>query len=167
MRGEWMAARRLRELPDGSKRNAAGRGRKRILRVHTAGRRRARVIVHEESDGARNRAGANVVGRDDKLIFPLASGNPGTINSGAIPGIRERIDPGKDVGHLPRCHAPTLFLIEKNDCAAGKSFACGGICSGLSILHSAGGRVGRGIQLAFETPIKKHQIGRASCRVRV
>src|SRR5260370_18141939 len=49
---EFFAARRLRELPDGGVGDAAFRGRRRILRDNTSGRRRARVVIDPVAEAA-------------------------------------------------------------------------------------------------------------------
>src|SRR5229473_4799809 len=60
-RGEFLAARRLRELPDGGVGDAAGGGRRRIPRHGASGRGRTSIVVNPENESARVQMTANVV----------------------------------------------------------------------------------------------------------
>src|SRR5260370_39784828 len=65
-RGEFLAARRLRELPDGGVANFAGGGRRRISRHGASRRGRTGIVVNPKNEIAPLQLVANVVRGDDR-----------------------------------------------------------------------------------------------------
>src|SRR5216684_3465981 len=121
-RGEFFAARRLRELPDGGVRDAAGGWGWRIVRDDATGCGRASVVVDKVGEVALAEVVANVVGSDDGHAVAFADGHSGAIDSCAITGARECIDPGAQVGVILGGQAATLLDIQKNNRVGRKSF---------------------------------------------
>src|SRR4029077_1885659 len=98
---------------------------------------------------------ANVFGGNG--VFAIGGARAGAINSGAESCDADGINPCVDVGLLFREHAPALFLIEEDDCAAGKALAPGrrGGDEGVGLTQML--RVNDGFQLREETPVEQDE----------
>src|SRR5260370_3385923 len=83
-RGEFLAARRLRELPDLGIGDAAFRRWRRILRDNTSGRRRAQVVIDPVDEVAAADVVTDVVGGDDSSPAAFADGHARAIHATAI-----------------------------------------------------------------------------------
>lgn len=108
-RRKFLAARRLRELPNGGVGDTACGCRLRIARDDAAGRRRARVIEDPVSEATLAEIVANVVGGDDGHTVAFVDGHARAIDSCAITGARECIDPGAQVCVI-LCRQTAAFL---------------------------------------------------------
>src|SRR5689334_4683614 len=82
--GELLTARRLRELPDGGVRDAAGGWERRSLRDSASGRRRAGVVVDPVSEVELTDVLADVLGHNDGDSAAFVDGHARTIDASAI-----------------------------------------------------------------------------------
>src|SRR5246127_336080 len=119
--GNILALGRLRELPDLGEVDAAFRRTRRRQRNRASRRERAGVVGRPIRNLSRAGSLANVFGGNG--VFAIGGARAGAINSGAESCDADGINPCVDVGLLFREHAPALFLIEEDDCAAGKALA--------------------------------------------
>ena len=80
---------RADELPDRSVRDAAGGGRRRVLRDNAAGRGGTGIVVDPIAHFARADMIANVVGGDDGVAISFIDDHPGTVDASAEAETRE------------------------------------------------------------------------------
>ncbi len=80
-RGEFLAAGRLRELPDGGVRDAACGWGRRTVRDDAAWRGRASVVINEICEVTLAEVVANVVGGDDGHAVAFVDGHSGAIDA--------------------------------------------------------------------------------------
>ena len=114
-RGEFLAARSLRELPDHGVRHAAYGRSRRTVRDDAARRRRARIVEDPIGELALAEIVANVVGGDDGHAVSFVDSHSRAIDSSAITGVRQFIDPRSHV-RVILCRETSAFLdIQKND----------------------------------------------------
>src|SRR6266481_9628560 len=86
-------SRRLRELPDLGKRDAALRWWRRAARESTTGRWRAHIVIDEESDFSAFIVISQIVRGNYHRSARFCHGDPGTINPRPEPRLVDPIDP--------------------------------------------------------------------------
>src|SRR5208337_183259 len=124
-RGEFLAPRRLRILPNGGGGKTTLCGWRRIRRESASGRRRASIVVDPVDEAGRSDVRLNVLRGGDVHTLTFVHRNRGAIDAGAVAGFREGVAPGLEILVIWGRQAATFLNVQKNHGAYGKALLLG------------------------------------------